>query len=236
MTNSTEFQESSSADEAEAARIALGGGFLARTMVGARALRRLLRNPDDTAQVFVVGLTVNARRYPTFLAQFAANEDGARLLRDQPSIDSEHIDYEALRALPEDSLGGAYVRFLDGHDLDPDIFQAPPGIPSMPAYLAKRMRQSHDLWHVVTGYDTDVSSELALQAFTWGVTGMPVSAIIACGGALRFGFTRAHRGLFRAVVDGARRGSRAEFLPVVVWEDHFDRPLAEVRRDLGIAA
>ena len=34
------------------------------------------------------------------------------------------------------------------------------------AYLAQRMRQTHDIWHVLTGYATDVAGEVQLQAFT----------------------------------------------------------------------
>lgn len=234
----SESRSSHAADEAHAAQVALEGGAIARARVTANALGKLLSDPGDTSQAFLVGLATNAHRFPRFLARFVASEDGARLLREQPCIDSQHVDYDALRALPATTLGGAYARFLDEQGLDPDIFQAPPGIPSMIAYISKRVRQSHDLWHVVTGYDTDVRSELALQAFTWRVTGMPGSAMIAFGGAMRFGLSPSpsHRGVLREVLKGARRGERAAFLPVVVWEDHFERPLAEVREELGIAA
>ncbi|MBW2460613.1 MAG: hypothetical protein JRH11_03120 [Deltaproteobacteria bacterium] len=236
MISPTESRSSHPADEAHAAQVALEGGAIARARVTANALGKLLSDPNDTSQAFLVGLASNAHRFPRFLARFVASEDGARLLREQPCIDSEHIDYDALRELPATTLGGAYARFLDDQGLDPDIFQAPPGIPSMIAYISKRVRQSHDLWHVLTGYDTDVRSELALQAFTWRVTGMPSSAMIAFGGAMRFGLSPGHRGVVREVLEGARRGERAAFLPVVVWEDHFERPLAVVREELGIEA
>lgn len=222
--------ERSPDDEATAAHAAFHGRPGERARIAFHALRRLLADPNDTRQVFLIGLVVNARRFPRFLARFAADEDGARLLRDQPAIDSSHVDYDALRALPPDTLGGAYARFLEDNGLDPDLFDAPPGLPSMIAYVAKRMRQSHDLWHVITGYGPDVGGEIALQAFTFGVTRMPSARLLALFGTLRY--ARHDPSIVRRAIVAARRGRRAKFLPTVRWEDHFARPLDDVRRDV----
>lgn len=218
--------------EAEAARIALSGSALERARLGARALRDLFADPSDTTRVFVLGLVVSRRSYPELLARITLDDRGARLLRERPSIDRAHVDFDRLRALPATTLGGAYARYLETNHLDPDLFQAPPGLPEVPSFIAKRMRQVHDLWHVLTGYDTDVSGEVALQAFTWAQTDSPSSAILAIGGLLRFGL--ADRGLFVRVVDAYRRGRRAEFLPPLWLEEMWDRPLDELRAELGI--
>lgn len=219
------------AEERAAARVALTGSRVARLRVGARALCDLLRDPNDTTRVFLLGIVANAHRFPELLARFALDEDGARLLREQPSIDTAHVDFAALRALPEGTLGRAYVRHLDDEGLDPDIFQAPPGLPSIPAYVAKRIRQSHDVWHVLTGYATDVAGEVALQAFTYAQVGGPGSAWIALGGTLRS--LRQPR-VAAMALDGLRRGRAAKWLPAVVWEDLWALPLDEVRRRLGV--
>jgi ubiquinone biosynthesis protein COQ4 len=224
--------EAQKISEADAAKIALSGSAFERARLGARALFDLFEDPNDTTRVFVLGLVVSRRAYPELLARITMDDRGARLLRERPSIDTTHVDFDRLRALPADTLGGAYVRYLDANALDPDLFQAPPGLPEVPSYIAKRMRQVHDLWHVLTGYDTDVSGEVALQAFTWAQTDSPSSAILAVGGLLRFG--RENPGLFRRVVDGYRRGRKADFLAPLWLEEMWDRPLDEVRRELGI--
>jgi ubiquinone biosynthesis protein Coq4 len=33
--------------------------------------------------------------------------------------------------------------------------------------VGQRTRQTHDLWHVLTGLGTDIPGEIALQAFTY---------------------------------------------------------------------
>jgi ubiquinone biosynthesis protein COQ4 len=225
-------RENTKTTEAEAARIALSGSVIERAKLGAQALRDLFDDPNDTTRVFVLGLVVSRRAYPELLARITLDDRGARLLRERPSIDTTHVDFDRLRALPADTLGGAYVRYLDANGLDPDLFQAPPGLPEVPTFITKRMRQVHDLWHVLTGYETDVSGEIALQAFTWAQTDAPSSAILTIGGLLRFG--REHPGLFRRAVDAYRRGRNAEFLAPVWLEEMWDRKLDDVRRELGI--
>ena len=220
--------------ELDAARIALSGTPIQRASMAARALRDLLRDPDDTTRVFLLGLVLNRRQYPSFLARLTLDDRGARLLRERPAIDSSAVDYARLRALPADTLGGAYARFLDAHGLDPDMFQAPPGLPEVPAYVGQRMRQVHDVWHVLTGYPTDVGGEVALQAFTYAQTGMPSAAWIVLGALLRWGLARPQLG--RLAVEGYARGRRATFLAPLWLEEQWERPLAEVRAELGIAA
>lgn len=221
-------------DEVAAARAALEGSLTERLRVGLRALRRLLQNPDDTRQVFVLGIAINAHRFPSLIARFVADPKGAELLRERPSIDSRGVDFAALARLPPDTLGGAFARHMKENKLDPDLFQAPPGLPEIPAYIAQRLRQTHDVWHLLTGYKTDIPGELALQAFYYGLIGMPSSLLISVFGTLRYArhFPSAH--LFRMVGEGYRRGQQAAFLPTIKWEDWWTLPLSEVRRRVNI--
>jgi ubiquinone biosynthesis protein COQ4 len=215
-------------DEAEAVRVALSGSAAQRRRVAARSLLRLLRNTHDTTQVFILGIVVNARHVGPLLERFD-REGGDRLRAEQASLDSRSVDFDALRRLPADSLGGAYARYLDENGLDPDLFTAPPGVPEEVRYLAQRIRQTHDLWHVLTGYRPDVPGELALQAFTYAQLGMPSAKLIATFGTLfRSPWT------LPAVLDGYARGRAARFLATVRFEDHFSTPLADVRVRLGI--
>ncbi len=217
------------AREVDAARIALSGTARERSVLALRALRRLLTNPDDTVQVFMLGLAVNAPKFPELLARIAMEPGGVELLREQPRIDSATVDFDRLRGLPASTLGGAYARYLDDNHLDPDLFQAPPGLPPVPRFVVQRIRQTHDVWHVLTGYRPDVAGELALQGFSYAQLRAPSAGIIAVLGTL----VRAP-GEARRVWEGFQRGRDAAFLPVVRFEELWDRPLDELRRELGI--
>ena len=137
-----------------------------------------MKNPNDTEQVFLLGAVAGRKRFPHLLARFVTSGSGLTLLERDASIDRKNVDYAWLLTLPADTLGGAYARMIEQNGLDPDLFQAPPGLPRALAYVAKRMRQTHDLWHLLTGYGTDVPNEIALQAFTYGQTGMPLSRLM----------------------------------------------------------
>lgn len=215
--------------EADAVRIALGGTTLEKLAVGGRALRRLMADPDDTTQVFLMGIVLNGPLVPRLAMRIKLDEGGKRLLEERPTIDSRTVEWDRLRALPETTLGGAYARYLDDNALDPDLFQPPPGLPEPVRYIATRIRQTHDLWHVLTGYAPDVPGEIALQAFTFAQLGMPSSLLIACVGTA----LKAPRSA-RRVMDGYRRGRAATFLPVVRFEAMWDQPLDAVRRALGV--
>jgi ubiquinone biosynthesis protein COQ4 len=216
----------------EAARVLLEGSSFDRARLAARALRALLADPNDTTQVFLLGMSLNASQFPEFFVRFAVDERGAALLREQPAIDSAHVDFAALRRLPPTTLGGAYIAYLAENGLDPDVFQAPPGLPSMVAFVAKRMRQSHDLWHVLTGYRTDVAGEIALQAFTSAQVHLPVSLVIGVAGTIRWA---QEPRIARMAMEGYRRGRDAAWLPVQRWESLWERDLEALRAELRIA-
>lgn len=221
-------------DELSAAAVALQGSAVDRLRVAGKALLHLMKQPEDTEQVFVLGIALNAPRFPEVMARFVAEESGAQLLRDQPSIDSQHVDFARLRTLPETTLGGAFARHMDRLHLDPDLFQAPPGLPSTVAYIAKRIRQTHDVWHVLTGYATDVPGEIALQGFYYGHLHMPSAGAIALLGTLRYVGKFRDADLIAMVRDGYRRGKAARYLPAVQWEALWEVELDEVRRRFNI--
>jgi len=96
------------------------------------------------------------------------------------------------------------------------------------------MRQTHDLWHVVTGHNTDYAGEIALQAFTFGQVRAPSTLILSLTGTLKG--LREKPGLPLDVLAAFRAGKAAKPLIAFPWEDHWSTPLAEVRAMLGLAA
>lgn len=200
-------------------------------------LRKVLNNPEDTEQVLVfLGVINSGRASNARVARFFADPHGAALYAEHRTIDSRTLDLDKLAALPEGTLGHAYAKFLRRHGITPEIFDgAPPGISNpLRSYVAQRMRQTHDLWHVVTGCETDPSGEIALQAFTFSQIRSPGSAFLAVFGALRGVRERRDVGILRDVVTLYRTGKRAGRLPTFAWEDHWATPLAEVRAMLGL--
>ena len=203
------------------------------------ALAQVMVDPEKTDQVLVFSIYANAGSMPKRIDRFFESDVGRRLYAEHRTIDSRTIDLDALAALPEGTLGHAYAMFLRSRGLTPAVFDAPPTEVNDPRmqYVVQRLRQTHDLWHVVTGHDTDPASEVALQAFTFAQVRAPSSGILAALGTIR-AMVQLPRGeksrVPKSVLASLLLGLRANPLPVFAWEEHWSTPLAKVRELLGI--
>jgi ubiquinone biosynthesis protein Coq4 len=73
-------------------------------------------------------------------------------------------DLSALLTLPTDSLGYIYAKTMQEKGFDPNL-HAGMTAKSDSEYIELRLSQTHDLWHILTGFDTSLSGEIGLQAF-----------------------------------------------------------------------
>jgi ubiquinone biosynthesis protein COQ4 len=200
------------------------------------ALGKVLADPERTDQVLVFSSLANMGSTPRRIGNFFADPRGQQMYDEHRAIDSHTIDLDALAALPEGTLGHAYAHFLRSRGLTPEVFDAPPTEHDDPRaqYVVMRIRQTHDLWHVVTGCNTEPAGEIALQAFSFAQTRAPSTLILALAGTLRG--TRERRTLPREVLSLYLTGRHAAKLATFPWEDHWATPLAEVRGLLGLPA
>jgi len=226
-------QERSAIADAEARAVeAVRAGIFSRLRLALDAGGALARRPSDTSQVFRLVVALDYGRLERLRDRLLASAEGRALMRARAAIDSRSVDYDALRALPEHTLGGAYVRALDRDGLDPDLFVPPRHLPSDIAYVAQRARQTHDILHVLTGLGTDIPGEIQLQAFTHGQLGNRTSRAIAVWGTLLYGPGRPR--LFRDAYRWFRAGRRARFLLPIAFEDLWREPVVALRARLGI--
>lgn len=206
-----------------------------RPLSALSALRAVLRDPDDTAQVFKLVSALSGRTPKALCGRFAASRAGMRLLEERPTLLPALRDREALAALPEGSLGRAYLRFVQDAGLTADgLVQAstaaPPASDDVEGWIGDRLRDSHDVWHVVTGYRTDLIGESALLAFTFAQTHAPGIGLLVAAALVRAGDPDARR----LIVDGFLRGVRAAWLPVAEWESLLPLDLDEVRHRVRV--
>lgn len=198
----------------------------ARTVV--RTLGTLARDPGRLDQVLVLAQTLNLPAVARAMDRLEKDAAGKALLDEQPRIDRAHVDLDALRALPDGTLGREYMRFLDDNGITPDAFEELPDVgDSRAGYVMLRLRQTHDLWHVLTGYTPDVRGELLLQAFTYAQTRAPSALLIAMFGTVRWAFKWPEQ--TKALREAFERGKRTDFLPTFRWEEHWATPLTELR-------
>ena len=211
-----------------------------------RALHNLIEDPNRTDQVFEIVRALSGDSFEHAFQRFAASPDGRELLRERPTLLDTLSDRAALMALPEGSFGRAYAEFMEAGQLEAaglveaeematqTYGRADEG-PKDPdrEYFGDRLRDMHDLWHVLTGYGRDEAGEAANLAFTYAqVPNLGVGFIVIAGAILGPLDLSLYwpRYLWRAY----RRGRRAAQLSSVPYEELLPLPLAEVRRRLDI--
>jgi ubiquinone biosynthesis protein COQ4 len=203
------------------------------------ALYGLGRNTNDVRFVFMIGNAQDS------LAEPARRARRMRDPFDQPELEAmwrarycpQRYDVDALLALPGDSLGGAYARHMKARGLRPDFYDDVAPRHRL-HFLRLRLRQTHDVWHVLTGYDTDPVGELGLQGFYFGQVTNGQSALIFAGGVIRCLLTGTYRLLedyVQAFAEGFRAGRNADSLLAVRWEDLWMEPLEALRQRFNIA-
>jgi ubiquinone biosynthesis protein COQ4 len=205
-----------------------------------QGIRALIKNPDDTAQVFKIIRALDGNAGERQFQRFLVSEHGATILAEQRSLLDRLSDRAYLASLPDGSLGRVYADFTKREQITAEgLVEASESVPEdgQPVcpertLFGTRMRDSHDLWHVVTGYGRDLVGEAALLAFTYrqtqnrGIGFIVLVAYVKAGRA-----NPEHRTMIR---DGYRRSKNTEWLPSADWEALLEQPLDEVRRALRI--
>lgn len=198
------------------------------------------RRPDQVKYVFMMGdsqdnIAEGARARREITDPFASAE-----LEDlwQRRYSAPHYDIDDLMRLPAGTLGGAYARHMKACNLKPDFFEDVPPRHRM-HFLRLRLRQTHDVWHVLAGFGTDEFGEVGLQGFYFAQFTNGQSALILASAVLksvlrgRFGDLELHLDAF---CEGYRNGKGAASLLAVEWERMWDRELESLRRDLRVEA
>lgn len=204
-----------------------------------RAAKILAADPDDLPQVFTIIESLSLDTMNRIYRKMAAGALGKDLLAKRPDLVELLADRAALRRLPDGSVGRAYLAFVERENISADGIRAAAAMgataaASLPApfdFVHARMRDTHDLWHVVTGISGDVLGETALLAFTLAQIWNPAIALIVGIGLVKTARWPAARPL---IFEMFRRGQKAAWLPEQHWETMLARPLSEVRQELRI--
>jgi ubiquinone biosynthesis protein COQ4 len=207
------------------------------------AMRALIADSQRTDLAFEVIDALSGGSFERSFQRLRNHPDGRRLLEERPSLLQTLSDRSALAALPAGSFGRAYATFITSADLSPDGLVAAEAAaearnPRQPLdadrqFVANRMRDMHDLWHVLTGYGMDEAGEAALLAFNLGhVPNLGMALIVAASAVI--GPKDARLSFQRYLHQAWRRGRATPMLSVVPYERLLARPLDEVRQLLSI--
>ncbi|KGF71646.1 hypothetical protein DO97_17075 [Neosynechococcus sphagnicola sy1] len=147
-------------------------------------------------------------------------------------------DLKALLALPKDTLGYVYAAKMTAENFDPNFYRPVPIAEDLD-YIRLRTRHTHDIWHAVTGFDTDSLGEVGLQAFGFSQMHYPSAVLIMTAGLISSVIRSTQDSheidaYFETIYQGYQMGRQAKLFLAQKWEEGWDKPLAQWREELNV--
>ena len=206
------------------------------------AVRKLLKNGDDTVQVFRIMRALNVGSSEQGYARLLATAEGGRIAVEQAELAERFSDPAFVASFAPGTVGAAYRDFLreTGYSADGLVQVSREGtqiedLAHPYAWFGRRTRDVHDIWHVMNGYKADESlGEAALVAFSYAQVGGFGWAFIGLAAALKSLRVTGSTLFARAVWEGYRRGRAAKWLAGEDYLKLMHEPLDAARARLGL--
>ena len=207
----------------------------------ALAVWRLIRNDpaETTPEAAIVEIGFARSRIGR---RFARWEEMLAALHEQPGPaealrgrrPAARIDLASLEGLPPGSLGQVFATHCRERNLDPNLIQVPETDET--GWMLNHLYQTHDVWHVLTGWDNDLPGEVGVGAFYMGQFRSPAFFGFMLGLImLNVVWRRADLGaVMKAISEGYRAGRAADPLFGVTWSDWWETPVEDVRRHFRV--
>ncbi|WP_296679770.1 Coq4 family protein [Novosphingobium sp.] len=208
-----------------------------------RHFKELVKDKEDTAQVSGVFEALPWRGIYNAALTFLKTDKAQEIRRKEPSLVAILDDHAALRRLPEGSVAHAYCDFMEREGLTAQglIDELDKNRPAdmywddQVSWYFNRMRDTHDLLHVLTGFGRDALGEQCVLAFTYSQQPSPAHLFLGYAGAYEIKKHKAVKvPIFRSVREAQRLGKACPRLVEQSITDILAMPLEEARAKLNI--
>ena len=212
-----------------------------RPLAALKAFRRLIRDKEDTVQVFRIMQALSGRSVSRGYQRMLSTMEGGRQAFLREELAHKLDDPVWLARFGPGTVGAHYRAFREARGFTADGLaeverEVVPFIdaPHPVVWYSRRLRDIHDIWHVLTGYETDALGEACVVSFSYGQTRNLGFAFIGWGAAREIQREARSVPARRAVWQAWRNGRDARWLPGLDYEALFEQPLDAVRSRLGI--
>lgn len=218
------------------------GAFQLQPLRAARALGKLIADKEDTAQVFEIMRALSGDSVLKGYQRLLSTPQGGRIAYEREEFCQRLSDTDWLNTFGPGTVGEAYRAFIAPRGLSAEGLAAESrktaegeiDAPHPFAWYGRRMRDVHDVWHVLTGYGTDGLGEACVVAFSYSQTKSLGFALIAHAGAHQYEKIGNGHPYRRAVMEAFRNGKSAAWLPEVDYVALFGENLEAARARLGV--
>ena len=204
--------------------------------------RLLLKDKEDTSLVFKIYESLPSKNFLPRVEAATLSQNGEFLRSSEPSLPEILDDHAELRKTPKGSLAHAYCDFMEKEGLTAAGLVAEQERLGRPKYddllqwYMERSRDTHDLFHVLTGYGRDALGEACVLLFTHGQS--PAQGHLLIGYAASLNVKSLVKGSKAPVLGAANQakatGRGAKTLLEQPIRELLKQPVEDVRKSLNI--
>lgn len=206
-------------------------------------MRKLIADKESTEQFFHMMEALSGASLINRFQDFLNSENGQKRFAERVYLPPILDDHEWIKKLSPDSLGQAYMRFMRREELtaqglvdESDKFrQNAQHFEDDFDWYTKRLRDTHDLFHILTGYGRDPLGEACLLGFTHPQH--KARGFLIVGAMASFEVKQrcpAGTPVWTCFNEARRNGKSAEVIAEHDLIALMKEPLEDVRRKLGI--
>lgn len=205
--------------------------------------RNLVKDKEDTAQVFHIIEAMKGKRSHKNAWNFIASEKGQRFLAEETDIPAMLDDHERWADCGPNTVAATYIAFMKREGLSAAglVEESHKFLPpekrhnDLTEWYFNRLRDTHDLFHILTGYGRDALGEASLLGFSYEQNHNPGVLFIAYAGARQIKKeTGTSAPIFAAINEGRRLGRAADKLAHMDVERVMREDLSAARERLGV--
>ncbi len=207
-------------------------------------MQNLIADKEDTSQVFHIVEALNGDADVRDFELFMASANGPKLLAQRRHLPDMLDDHAPIEQLPEGTVGRAYLTFMQRENLSAAGLVAESEVQRNNhaehdddlLWYVNRLRDTHDLYHVLTGYNRDALGEAALLGYTHSQhQGRGISFIAFMGGRLIAKHAPREARIKEVIAEGRRNGKTAKRIIEQDISALLREPIAAARARLNIA-
>ncbi|MGH1396504.1 MAG: Coq4 family protein [Trichormus sp.] len=159
----------------------------------------------------------------------------AQIFEERYGYNRPAYNLEELSKMPKDSLGYAYAYNLREVSYPAGFYPPVPVLDDI-SYYSLRMRQTHDIWHTVSGYGLTLFGGIGITVFQFAQNRDPLGAMLLAGDILNIIKTQRDLDTYMLIVHEAYNLARqAKPFLAQKWEEAWEKPLAQWREELNVA-
>ncbi|MEP0909360.1 Coq4 family protein [Leptolyngbya sp. GB1-A1] len=205
-----------------------------QTMRGIKAFVTLLFDESGSLEPVweLSNSLLNSPAFQLSIAALKTTPEAAAILSER--YVAPPYDLDELLQYPQNSLGYVYACHMKQLGFQP--FEPVMPIDSDTHYVEYRWQKTHDIWHIITGFDTSEMGEIGLQAFYLAQFQLPLSSLLIANALIATTILQPEclNPLLEAIAQGYQMGKVAKPLIAQKWETAWDKPVDQWREELNV--